>query len=146
MLRKAIGLQNSLVSAQAYNFAGGKQKKPTERDLAEYDIIVVGGNLGALLTRHIEEATQKHFKIMSVFNNSVNQCYPMRTIYEQQRAGKQEYYMNAKLSLERNTAFGDYNTVTKYLPNENAIILSNGRRVGYKQLVIATGTPKFFKF
>ena len=142
MLRKvtSVPLPAGLAAVPAFGFAGGKQKKPTSRDLPEYDIVVVGGNLGAFLTRHIEEATHKHFKIFSVFDRSNNQCSPMRSIYEQGRCPKQEFYMNAKLSLERNTAFGDYNSVAKYLPNENAIILSNGRRVGYKQLVIATGT------
>ena len=109
----------------------------------QYDIIVVGGNLGGLLTRHIEAETHKHLKILSVFDRPINQCYPMRTIYEQQRATKSDYLMNAKIALDRNTASSDYAGVSKYLPNENAVILTNGRRVGYKQLVIASGTLPF---
>lgn len=142
MLRKttsAVPASLGLFSVPAFNFAGGKQVKPTPKDLQEYDIVVVGGNLGGILSKHIEEASHKHFKILSVFDKAVNECSAMRSIYEQQRCQKQEYYMNAKLSLDRHTAFGDFTTVAKYLPNENAIVLANGRRVTYKQLVIATG-------
>ena len=44
-----------------------------------------------------------------------------------------------KNSINKHTASSDGQGVVKYLPNENAVILKNGRRVEYDQLVIATG-------
>ena len=47
--------------------------------------------------------------------------------------------MSASKSMSKFAAFSDGVGVTEFLPNENAVILKNGRRVEYDQLVIATG-------
>ena len=47
-----------------------------------------------------------------------------------------------KNSLSKFAASSDGQGVAQYLPNENAVILKNGRRVEYDQLVIATGLKK----
>lgn len=44
-----------------------------------------------------------------------------------------------KNSLNKFVASSEGQGVVKYLPNENAVILKNGRRIEYDQLVIATG-------
>jgi len=63
----------------------------------------------------------------------------MRTVYEQQRATKTDYLPNSKLAINMYTAHSDNLGVAKYLPDENAVILTNGRRIGYKYMVIACG-------
>lgn len=37
------------------------------------------------------------------------------------------------------TAHSDNLGVAKFLPDENAVVLTNGRRIGYKYMVVATG-------
>lgn len=63
----------------------------------------------------------------------------MRVVYEQQRANKTEYLPNSKLALNMYTAHSDNIGVDKFLPEENALVLRNGRKIGYSWLVLAMG-------
>ena len=126
------------------SFAGlGSKRKPTKKDLEKYDVIVVGGNLGGILTRHFDHVAnhkKTNYTMMAVFDQQINQQFPMRGIYEQQRASKTDYLINAKLAINMYTAHSDLIGVDKFLPNENAIVLKNGRRIEYNHLVISMGT------
>lgn len=76
---------------------------------------------------------------MAVFDTGVNEQTPMRHIYEQQRLSKTDYLMSSKLGVEPSAATTDLVGVSQYLPEENAIVLTNGEKIKYKQLVIAQG-------
>jgi len=62
-----------------------------------------------------------------------------RMLYEQQRMGRTDYFVNSKLGTCASAASSGNMRATKFMPDENAIELENGRRVEYEQLVIATG-------
>jgi len=38
--------------------------------------------MGALLSRHFDHVAHGHYTIMGIFDENVNQCQPMRNIYE----------------------------------------------------------------
>jgi NADH dehydrogenase FAD-containing subunit len=130
----------SLVTQSTRGFAGlFKKSKPTPKDLEKYDVIILGCNIGGILSRQFEKVTKMHYKIMVVFDRNTNEQLPIRTIYEQGKAAKTEYILNAKLSLDAHTAHSDGIGAEKIIPEENAIILRNGRRIEYDHLVVATG-------
>jgi len=52
---------------------------------------------------------------------------------------KTDYGPNSKLALDMYTAHSDNIGIEKFLPEENTIVLRNGRKIGYDQLVIAMG-------
>lgn len=130
----------SLFNQSTRGFAGlFKKSKPTPKDLDKYDVIILGCNLGGILSRQFEKVTKNHYKIMVVFDRNTNEQLPIRNIYEQGKAAKTEYVLNAKLSIDSHTAHSDGVGADKILPEENAIILRNGRRIEYDHLVVAMG-------
>lgn len=142
MIHSKQALQRSvnLVSQSTRGFAGlFKKSKPTPKDLEKYDVIILGCNIGGILSRQFEKVTKNHFKIMVVFDRNTNEQLPIRGIYEQGKAAKTEYVLNAKLSIDAHTAHSDGVGCDKILPDENAIVLRNGRRIEYDHLVVATG-------
>lgn len=130
---------SSLASNLIRKFSLNFKRKPTPRDLEKYDLITVGGNLGGILTQHIDKVTHGHLKMFCAFDNPINQQYPMRVIYEQQRCLKQEFFPSSKLSINMYTAHSEYMGVKDFLPNENKIVMRNGRVIQYDHLVIANG-------
>lgn len=143
MLRQIISSsanQTALHTVQKAGFAGlFSKRKATKKDLEKYDVIVVGCNLGGIFSRHFDEVTHGHYSTMVVFDQNVNQQLPMRTIYEQQRCTKTDYLSNAKLALNMYTAHSDTVGLDKINPQENYIVLRNGRKIGYDHLVLAMG-------
>lgn len=130
---------NSLVQTSFRGFAFGKRKAPTPKDLDKYDVIIIGCNLGGILSRQFEKLTKKHYKVMVVLDRSINEQLAIRGVYEQGKAAKTDYLLNAKLALDTNTAHSDGIGCEKILPEENAIVLRNGRRIEYDHLVVAQG-------
>jgi len=131
----------SLVSQSTRGFAGlFKKSKPTPKDLEKYDVIILGCNIGGILSRQFEKVTKNQYKIMVVFDRNTNEQLPLRSIFEQGKAPKTEYILNAKLSIDAHTAHSDGVGAEKIIPEENAVILRNGRRIEYDHLVVATGT------
>lgn len=54
----------ALLRSNAYGFAGfGKKRPATKSDLAKYDVVVVGGNLGAVFSTHLDAAMHDKVKI-----------------------------------------------------------------------------------
>jgi len=62
-----------------------------------------------------------------------------RFLYEQGRVKRTDYYINSKLGINLSSAHSDGFGVKTYLPDENAVILTNDRRIEYDHLVVATG-------
>lgn len=63
----------------------------------------------------------------------------MRNVYEQSRATKTQYNINAKLGINMYTAHSEGVGVQSFHPEENAVTLRNGRKIEYDHLVIAMG-------
>jgi sulfide:quinone oxidoreductase len=139
-LPKAFRQVSSLHFQVQRNFENPlKKRKQTRRDLDKYDLVVVGGNLGGILTNHFDAEVHGHNSIMSVFDSNINQQYPIRVIYEQQRCTKTDYLLNAKLGINKYAATTEGVGCKEFLPAENAIVLKNGRKIKYEYLVIANG-------
>ena len=107
--------------------------------LPKYEILVVGNNLGATLTKHVVHETHGHNTLCTATVGGEIPHNPLRFLYEQKRVDRARYYINSKLGIDNSSAGTDGYNVAEYLPEENAVILTNGRRIEYDQLVIATG-------
>jgi len=62
-----------LSKSARFNFAGLSKRTPTKKDLAEYDVIVVGANLGGIFSRHFDHVTHGHYSMMVVLDQNINQ-------------------------------------------------------------------------
>lgn len=56
-----------------------------------------------------------------------------------QKMSKTDYLPNAKLAVHKNSAHTDLVGVETILPEENKIVLKNGRTVEYGHLVVGAG-------
>lgn len=105
----------SLTHELSYSFASAN-RKPTRKDLDRYDVVTIGANLGGMMSRHFDEATKGKYTMMVVFDQPINQVYPMRCIYEQQQCSKTDYLPNAKLAISMYNAHSDLIGVKQFLP------------------------------
>ena len=138
--RNFIKAYSGLVSKSVRTFAAAsKRSKDTPKDLDKYDVVIIGSNLGGILSRQFEEFTRNYYKVMVIYDRNFNELLPIRGIYEQGQASKDEYQLNAKLAIDNHTAHSDGVGVDKILPDENAVVLRNSRRIEYDHLVIAMG-------
>lgn len=139
-LPKALRRASSLHYQVQMNFENPlKKRKKTRMDAEKYDLVIVGANLGGILTNHFDAEVHGHHSIMSVFDSNINQQYPIRVIYEQQRCTKTDYLLNAKLGINKFAASSEGVACQEFLPQENAIVLKNGRKIKYEYLVVANG-------
>jgi hypothetical protein len=83
MILQYAKASKGLLTTTKYNV--GSSRKPTKKDLPKYDLIVIGSNLGGILSKHYDHITKGHLKIMVVLDNFRNQIYTMRPFYEQGR-------------------------------------------------------------
>lgn len=78
-------LSTRLLQTTAYNFAGlsfGKKREKVKNDEAKYDVVIVGGNLGALLSNHLDAVVQDKAKIFVAWDNPNYEYHPIRSFYE----------------------------------------------------------------
>lgn len=62
-----------MTNSVRYNFAGLSKRTPTKKDLPEYDVVVVGANLGGIFSRHFDAATHGHYTMMVCLDEGINQ-------------------------------------------------------------------------
>lgn len=62
-----------LSKSSKFNFAGLSKRTPTKKDLAEYDLVVVGANLGGIFSRHFDHASHGKYKTMVILDEGINQ-------------------------------------------------------------------------
>jgi hypothetical protein len=76
-------ISTQLLTASKYGFAGfGKKRDKVKNDLPKYDVVIAGGNLGALLSAHIDGAVHEKASIFVAYDNA-NLTYPtVRPFYE----------------------------------------------------------------
>lgn len=107
--------------------------------LKKYEVVVVGKNLGAVFTKRFSHLTHGHNTMCSVTSGGAISLNVGRLLYEQSRMSKTDYFINSKLGICASAAGSDGCNVGQYLPDENAVVLTNGRRIEYDHLVVATG-------
>lgn len=59
MIKINAKISTRLTNILAYNFAGlpfGKKRVAVKTDLAKYDVVIVGGHLGPVLSNHLDGA------------------------------------------------------------------------------------------
>ena len=138
MLRKALHSAVKLHGQPRYNMINPK-RGPFSKDLDKYEILIVGANLGGILSSHLDAVFHGHHTIYIAFDEYINQQYPLRTIYEQQRASRQDYSPNAKMAMNMYMAHSEQVGVKTFQPQKNKVILQNGREIEYDHLVCAMG-------
>lgn len=86
MINKVADLASKqLVKSSKYGFAGisfGKKRIPTPNDLSKYDVVVVGGNLGGVLSTHLDAVVKEKAKIFVSYDTPQNHLYTQRGLYE----------------------------------------------------------------
>ena len=86
MIRVADLASKTLLNSNRFGFAGlpfGKKRVPTASDLGHYDVVVVGGNLGAVFSTHLDAVVKEKAKIFVSYDNQVIHSYVQRGLYEQ---------------------------------------------------------------
>merc|ERR1740115_5201 len=106
---------------------------------SHYECIVVGKGLGAPFTHRLAHRTHGHNTLCSVNTGGNATMHVNRFLYEQGRVKGTDFFINSKLGVNLSAATSDGYGVKQYLPDENAVILTNDRRIEYDHLVIASG-------
>lgn len=86
MIRVADIASKQLLTSSRFGFAGlpfGKKRVPTKSDLAKYDVVVVGGNLGSVFSTHLDAVMKEKVKIFVSYDTPLNHFYVQRGLYEQ---------------------------------------------------------------
>lgn len=104
-----------------------------------YPCVIVGSNLGGIFSTAFISKSHGKKETLQVFENTSTSPYPVRGAYEQFRIPKSKFFPSSKMSVHSSAANTELVGVEKYLPEENSILLKNGNKIGYKQLIIASG-------
>lgn len=105
-------------------------------DLKKYDVVIFGGTVSCLMTKQIVKFTHGH---KTVFHSSTNKdmfMTPLRIPFEARRFEETFYGLTLSEAMELSVAKDPSNPIKKLLPNENAVELSNGRRIEYEALIL----------
>lgn len=105
-------------------------------DLKKYDVVIFGGTLSCLMTKQIAKFTHGH---KNVFHSATNKDMFMSTLrvpYEARRFEDPFYNLTLSEAIELSVAKDPSNPIKKLLPKENAVELSNGRRIEYEALIL----------
>jgi len=101
------------------------------RGASHYECIVVGKGLGATFTHRLAHKTHGHNTLCAVTNGGDVTMNVNRFLYEQGRVKRTDFFVNSKLGVNLSAAGSDAFGVKQYLPDENAIVLENDRRIEY---------------
>lgn len=77
-------LPNYLSFSNKFGFAGlpfGKKREKTKNDLPKYDVVIVGGHLGALLSNHLDGAVGPKASIFVSYDTPSYEFGPLRQFY-----------------------------------------------------------------
>lgn len=65
--------KGSLTKKIKYNFANPLSKrKPLSKDLDHYDLVIIGSNIGGILSTQWDALSHGHFPTMVCFDNPIN--------------------------------------------------------------------------
>ncbi len=78
-------ISTQLTTANKFAFAGlsfGKKRDKVKNDLPKYDIVIVGGHLGALLSNHLDGVLGAKASIFVAYDTLLYQYPVVRSFYE----------------------------------------------------------------
>lgn len=78
-------ISTRLTLSSRCGFAGlpfGKKREKVKGDLAKYDIVIVGGHLGALLSNHLDAVLGSKASIFVAYDQPIYQYPAVRSFYE----------------------------------------------------------------
>lgn len=78
-------ITNQLCLSNKFAFAGlpfGKKRDKPKNDSAKYDVVIVGGHLGALLSNHLDAVVGPKATIFVSYDNPLYQHNVPRSFYE----------------------------------------------------------------
>ena len=77
-------ITNNLVASSKYTFAGlsfGKKRDKLKNDLPKYDVVIAGGQLGALLSNHLDAAVGEKASVFVAFDKRTYELPTIRSYY-----------------------------------------------------------------
>lgn len=78
-------VSTQLMKASKYTFAGlsfGKKREKVSSDEAKYNVVIVGGHLGPLLSSHLDAVVGAKASIFVAYDTPYYQYNPIRSFYE----------------------------------------------------------------
>ncbi|KRX02002.1 hypothetical protein PPERSA_07647 [Pseudocohnilembus persalinus] len=105
---------------------------------SNYDIVIVGANFGGVLSRHLKKQLQNQFNIYVVNDSVYNQRENLNILYQQGALKSENYVAKSLSNLESKQEHSDGVGIQEYIPQKNKVILTNGKEITYKQLVISS--------
>lgn len=115
-------------------------KKPrAPLDAAVYDVVIVGSNLGAALSKNFSSFTHGHKTMFVVTQVNEQPLDSSRVQYERTFISKIKYMLKTSGAVCTSAATSAMVPMSRLVPEENRLELRNGRSIGYRQLVLAMG-------
>lgn len=84
MIRINAKISTQLLTRNTYGFAGlpfGKKRTAVKSDLDKYDVVIVGGHIGPLLSNHLDAVVGPKASIFVAFDNPSYQYNTLRVFY-----------------------------------------------------------------
>jgi len=133
--------KTALVRTQARTMGGGERKPNMSPDERNFDVVLVGGFNATALTKFLQyDAPNPDLKMALISKDGkfiVPQAYFACSHAHQPDLKLLSQSVSAQVESWSRTDVGA--TVAKYMPEENKVLLSNGREYSYKVLVLAPG-------
>ncbi|EAR93504.2 FAD-dependent pyridine nucleotide-disulfide oxidoreductase, putative (macronuclear) [Tetrahymena thermophila SB210] len=133
---------NILRGIQNQRFA---TKKVVPSNLDQYDVIIIGSNMGAVLARHINEITNGRNTVFVASSSSIREQHHLRVAYELGSCKKENFILDTKSIITPFIPHSDGVRVKEIHPESNTVVLENDRTIQYKRLVISTGLQNNFE-
>lgn len=115
-------------------------KKPrAPSDASVYDIVVVGSNIGAVLSKNISHFTHGHKTLFVATQIPEQPMDTLRVLYERTFISPVKYFAKTAAAVCPSAATSGLSEMARVVPSESRIELRSGRSVGYRQLVLAVG-------
>ncbi|KAL4480260.1 hypothetical protein ABPG74_020776 [Tetrahymena malaccensis] len=138
----ATKANNILRGIQIQRFA---TKKVVPSNLDQYDVIIIGSNMGAVLARHINEITNGRNTVFVASSSSIREQHHLRVAFELGSCKKENYILDTKSIITPFIPHSDGIRVKEIHPESNTVVLENDRTIQYKRLVISTGLQNNFE-
>jgi hypothetical protein len=132
-----MGKQKSLVDKIIQILTHTVDKSPA--NLSHYDVVLTGDNLSWMMTRNLTKITHGHKMIYFDPPQGLIQALPLRIPFESKAVKDSKYSMLYSELLDVSMGMNNTARIQTILPNENAVVFNNGRKVTYSALLIASG-------
>lgn len=110
----------------------------TPNNLSHYDVILAGGVLSWLMTRNLTKVTHGHKMIFYDPPTMPIQTTAMRIPFESAAIKDSQYNMLYSELLDPSMGMNNSAKIKQILPNESAVLMSNGQKLTYGSLIYNT--------